>query len=317
MFFFFSGFLFPTKVPSAKVFLIKKIRTLLIPYISLSLLFMFIDPRIYNIKFLEHQQFFSEHFSWALLDSDVITTSQAFDWYLFRIFIVGKSGPITGPLWFVETLFLCIVLFFLFRKITQKQIGVIIYSIVTLLLGWLCYWQNIHLPLNIESTFSASFFVGIGFLAKKYMLYFFPSDNNTTQQKIDWKYLGILVVSFLLYWIGLNINGGFDLWNNSVGNLFGFLFVFFSGFVFIFAIFGLFARFTCPLTTVISGILGLFARNSYLFLCLHYIAKTYTKCFFYDCQTWLLPLVVITTIGMSVLCPLFRNKLAWMIGKVA
>lgn len=312
-FFFFSGLLFPENTPPITMFLWKKVRSLLIPYIVLSLLFMFLDPRIYNVSFLNNQQFFSEKFVWAPIDSDVSSTSQAFEWYLYRIFIVGKSGPITGPLWFVETLFLSIVFFCFVRKIADGKMGVFLYSVICLAAGWLCCQQNLHLPFNIESFLSSSFFVGIGFLAKDYMRYFFPQCGETKRISISWKYVTVMVVSFFVLWIWLNIDGGFDLWNNSVGNVLGVLICTFFGFITVLSVFGLLKRIS--VFAIVSRCLAFLARNSYLFLCFHYIAKTYTRCFFNDTQFTFLPMFVITVVMMAVLSPLFDGRLAWMIGK--
>ena len=86
-YFFLSGLLFSTRRLKTYILYIKsKSRTLLLPYISLSIVFLLLDWNIYS------------DFDYLLFD-------------LKRIFISGVSAYKSQPLWFVFTLYVVCLLF--------------------------------------------------------------------------------------------------------------------------------------------------------------------------------------------------------------
>ena len=95
-YFFLSGLLFSTRRLKTYILYIKsKSRTLLLPYISLSIVFLLLDWNIYS------------DFDYLLFD-------------LKRIFISGVSAYKSQPLWFVFTLYVVCLLYYPFHQFGNR-----------------------------------------------------------------------------------------------------------------------------------------------------------------------------------------------------
>ena len=109
-FFFLSGILFSTRrYPNISSYVTHKTKVLLIPYILLSLLFSFLDPRLYDLSKLEKQSYLTP----LLSSSDVHSNLNFLAMEFVSIFYYGNPPNIVAPLWFVLTLYLVSILFFI------------------------------------------------------------------------------------------------------------------------------------------------------------------------------------------------------------
>ena len=146
-FFFISGMLFSTRrFPNFKSYFIHKSKVLLLPYILLSLLFLALDPVVYNF--------------------DLFPKAPR-----MTVMVAGKSSIGSGPLWFVFTLYSVSLMFYGVQKFASRlkapRAATIIIAIASLAGGWLLYRHHIRLPLGIERDLTVLFFFACGWLSKE------------------------------------------------------------------------------------------------------------------------------------------------------
>ena len=108
-FFFISGMLFSTRrFPNFKSYFIHKSKVLLLPYILLSLLFLALDPVVYNFDLFTK----APRMTIMNVHPVIASTWDYIYWNLAKIFVVGKSSIGSGPLWFVFTLYSVSLMFY-------------------------------------------------------------------------------------------------------------------------------------------------------------------------------------------------------------
>lgn len=215
-FFFLSGLLFDmNKNRAFGVFFRKKVFSLLIPYISLSLLFLPFEPLVYNVNLplsVGPHYVLKEisNLSWLQNPKDGLTMLIL---HLEGIFIEGLSSEITGPLWFLWALFVVEMVLWVILRIASNRIWVVAMALLLMCVGWKFNDLQIYLPLNLNTITSAASISCLGHLCQPAVKYI---------QKVNVLYTAIAVMGlFSLYWAGLNFNQSPDLFNNSLGpNLF-------------------------------------------------------------------------------------------------
>ena len=194
-FFFLSGMLFNPNREWGE-FVRAKCKNLLLPYVALSLLFLFISPPLYQ---------FAVHYpgtEWQNRIASMITDNQ----YLHSLFVQiqiylldiinGHSAPYVDALWFVYTLFqLNILWFFPVLWIAKSKYSSYILGLVTVccfILGWLLYMKAIHIPFKIDIVITSSaFFIG-GFVFHKLI----PYVRNFSYQSVLLLILGLAGVYY-------------------------------------------------------------------------------------------------------------------------
>lgn len=305
-FFFLSGILFSTRrYPNINSYIIHKTKVLLIPYILLSLLFSFLDPRLYDISLMEKQSYLNPFLS----SSDIHSSLEFLITEFNSIFYYGV--PITtGPLWFVLTLFFVSILFFSIHHIFQGNAKYItIYAAFCLIIGWIFNRYNLILPYCFSTVFTASFFFSLGYLTKKIVKYM--NEMNSIK-------LGLIIIPLcFVYFYGINTNGAISLIANELGNnFFGYLLSTICGVFFIISIFILFNKFVSK--SLLQGILKNIARNALVILAVHYWTIQCCRIFLYPISKenyfpWLVTLIMIIVTILAI--PLFRTKLYKLIGK--
>lgn len=305
-FFFLSGLLFSTRrYPNIRSYMMHKTKVLLIPYILLSLLFSFLDPRLYDLSLLEKQSYLTP----LLFSSDVHSSLEFFLMEFSSIFYYGI--PITtGPLWFVLALFFVSILFFCIHHIFQgKAKCITIYAIFCLIIGWVLNLYNLVLPYCFSAVFTASFFFSLGYLTKRIIKYM------TDLREIK---LGLIIILLsTLYLYAININGSISLITNELGgNLLGYILSTVGGIFLIVSVFILLNRFVNE--SILQGILKNMARNALIILAVHYWIMKCCTIFLYFISKenyfpWLVTLIMIIVNVLAI--PLFRTKLYKLIGK--
>lgn len=305
-FFFLSGLLFSTRRYSTIGSYIKnKTKTLLIPFVLLSLLFAFLDSRLYDISLIER----NNELCMLYTPSDIQSSIDYFIMELVSIFYIAHP-IIVGPLWFVFTLFLTSILFYCIHYYSEANIkAIVIYATFCLLMGWYCNIHHIILPYKIATVFTASFFFTLGYIGK---------NTINRLSKLSVLKLGciILALSFI-YLYAININGAINLFNNSLGNnIFGYALSTVSGIFLIVSTFICLNKFVSG--SILQGILKNIARNALIILAVHYWAIQCCRIFLYPISQenyfpWLVTLIM--TIVTALPIPLFRTKLYKLIGK--
>lgn len=209
-FFFLSGMLFNPNREWGE-FVRAKCKNLLIPYVVLSVFFMFISPSLYQYE--AH----SIGSAWQNQIASVLTDNQ----YLHSLFVQilicltdiinGYSAPYVGALWFVYTLFqLNILWFFPVLWISKSKYSSYILGLVALscfILGWWLYMKELHIPFKIDIAITSSaFFVG-GYLLKKII----PWVSKFSYQKL----LLLFLLTGVYYYGVSHVCGGFIGYNTN------------------------------------------------------------------------------------------------------
>jgi fucose 4-O-acetylase-like acetyltransferase len=341
-FFFISGMLFSTRrFPDFKSYLVHKTRVLLVPYILLSLLFLALDPVLYNFDLFPK----APRMTVMNIKPEIATVWDYIYWNLAKIFVAGKSSIGSGPLWFVFTLYSVSLLFYGVQKVAGRisvrrgreipacagmTTGIIaLTAIASLASGWFLYVNHIRLPLGIERDLTVLFFFANGWLCKGALKD--PRDSiaptglqNDSGDDVRGKNILALVaatiVAFAAYAYIEVPDPNFSIMNNNLGKS---LPVFLASSFF--GIAGLVATFMfadklpniAPFR-IIKGILRNISRNALVILAIHWYTLLVMRLLFRDTFNkpgiayLAIPVVAIVVIGAI---PLFRCKLYRLLGK--
>jgi fucose 4-O-acetylase-like acetyltransferase len=337
-FFFISGMLFSTRrFGNFKDYFIHKTRVLLVPYILLSLLFLAIDPVLYNFDLFPK----APRMTVMNIKPEIATVWDYIYWNLAKIFVAGKSSIGSGPLWFVFTLYSVSLLFYgvqcAARKISEilsplrgsrMTAGVTaLAAIASLAGGWFLHMNHIRLPLGIERDLTVLFFFANGWLCKGALKDpRLGSATLTTGRGDDVRGKNILalvaatIVAFAAYAYLEVPDPDFSIMNNNLGKS---LPVFLASSFF--GIAGLVATFMfadklpniAPFR-IVKGILRNISRNALVILAVHWYTLLVMRLLFRDMFNkpgiaYLAIPVVATVVIVAI--PLFRCKLYRLLGK--
>ncbi len=318
-FFFISGMLFSTRrFPNFKSYFIHKSKVLLLPYILLSLLFLALDPVIYNFDLFPK----APRMTVMNIRPEIASVWDYIYWNLAKIFIAGKSSIGSGPLWFVFTLYSVSLMFYGVQKVTGRikapRAATIIIAIASLAGGWLLYKNHIRLPLGIERDLTVLFFFACGWLSKE------PIRNTLCgkgKKGIPWSLVvATSITTFILYAAFEIPDPNFSIMNNNLGKSLP-IFVASS----FFGIAGLVTAFVAAdkisnigPTRIVKGILRNISRNALVILAVHWYILLVMRLLFRS--TFNQPGIaylstLIVTAGVIIAIPLFRCKLYKLLGK--
>ncbi len=313
-FFFISGMLFSTRrFASFKDYFIHKTRVLLVPYILLSLLFLALDPVLYNFDLFPK----APRMVIMNIRPEIATVWDYIYWNLAKIFVAGKSSIGSGPLWFVFTLYSVSLIFYGVQKIVPKKF-IFFVSLASLAGGWILYANHIRLPLGIERDLTVLFFFANGWLSKGAAP--FSSSGSTRNPKSSLSLAAATIVSFATYAYLEVPDPNFSIMNNDLGKD---LRIFVASSVF--GIAGLIGAFVLadklPNATpvrIIKGILRNISRNALVILAVHWYTLLVMRLLFKPeinrpgIAYLAIPIVIAVVIGAI---PLFRCKLYRLLGK--
>ena len=329
-FFFISGMLFSTRrFGNFKSYLVHKTRVLLVPYILLSLLFLALDPVLYNFDLFPK----APRMTVMNIKPEIATVWDYIYWNLAKIFVAGKSSIGSGPLWFVFTLYSVSLLFYGVQCAARKISEILsplrgsrmtagmtaLAAIASLAGGWLLYVNHIRLPLGIERDLTVLFFFANGWLCKGAL-----KDPRLRGDDVRVKNILALIaatiVAFAAYAYIEVPDPNFSIMNNDLGKS---LPVFLASSFF--GIAGLVATFMfadklpniAPFR-IIKGILRNISRNALVILAVHWYILLVMRLLFRD--TFNKPgiayfSIAIVATGVIAAIPLFRCKLYRLLGK--
>lgn len=322
-FFFISGVLFSTRrFADFKSYALHKTKVLLLPYIWLSLLFLAMDPVVWNFEWFPRAPKMTIMNTVPVINN----VSQYVGWNFAKIFVAGKSSIGSGPLWFVFTLYSISLLFFGVQKtsvilsnaknpVLQKIIIAVI-AASSLIAGWLLFKNHIRLPLGIERDCTCLAFFALGWLCKEPIK---KLGNVSCKAGTLGIFLGT-IVAFVLYAIIDEATPWFSIMNNTLGkNIFRFVGSSIFGIAGLIGIFQLLSK--LPNVTPIAifkGILRNISRNALVILAVHWWILLVLRIVFKTELdkpgiAYLSVLVVVAVVIAAI--PLFRNKLYKLIGK--
>ncbi len=318
-FFFISGMLFSTRrFPNFKSYFIHKSKVLLLPYILLSLLFLALDPVVYNFDLFPK----APRMTVMNIRPEIASVWDYIYWNLAKIFVAGKSSIGSGPLWFVFTLYSVSLMFYGVQKFASRlkapRAATIIIAIASLAGGWLLYRHHIRLPLGIERDLTVLFFFACGWLSKE------PIRNTLCgkgKKGIPWSLVvASSITAFILYAAFEIPDPNFSIMNNDLGKSLP-IFVASS----FFGIAGLVTAFVAadkipnigPIR-ILKGILRNISRNALVILAVHWYILLVMRLLFR--ATFNKPgvayiSIAIVAAGVIAAIPLFRCKLYRLLGK--
>ena len=339
-FFFISGMLFSTRrFGNFKDYFIHKTRVLLVPYILLSLLFLALDPVLYNFDLFPK----APRMTIMNIRPEIATVWDYIYWNIAKIFVAGKSSIGSGPLWFVFTLYSVSLMFYGVQKVanafsqarkgdpgskpgmTSKAITAII-AIASLAGGWFLYVNHIRLPLGIERDLTVLFFFANGWLCKglflngKANVILCSPERRIQTRSIVSLIIAATIISFCAYAYIEIPDPNFSIMNNNLGKDFR-IFVASS----FFGIAGLVTTFVladrlpniAPIR-IIKGILRNISRNALVILAVHWYILLVMRLLFRETFNKpgiaYLSIVVVTALVIAAI-PLFRCKLYKLLGK--
>ncbi|MEH7549320.1 acyltransferase family protein [Neobacillus vireti] len=208
LFFFLSGYLYNKDMfPSLKVFFKKRTKSLILPYLSFSLVAYF--------WFL-----LLNHFGLVNYKNNLLTP------LLGSVIAERKSiwTVHTGALWFVACLFCTELLFYFIAKIGQTKKAIGFFLLVISVVG--CFYNKMvgqPLPWNIDVAMISVGFYGAGYLFKEY--------NKNLERFNHLKALVLLLIVNLFtgYFNYVLTGERVDFYNSSLGNIVLFYLSAFSG----------------------------------------------------------------------------------------
>lgn len=322
-FFFISGVLFSTRrFADFKSYALHKTKVLLLPYIWLSLLFLALDPVVWNFGWFPRAPKMSIMNTVPVIEN----VSQYIGWNFAKIFVAGKSSIGSGPLWFVFTLYSISLMFFGVQKtsvilsnaknpVLQKIIIAVI-AASSLIAGWLFFKNHIRLPLGIERDCTCLAFFALGWLCKEPIK---KLGNVSSKAGTLGIFLGT-IAAFVLYAIIDEATPWFSIMNNTLGkNIFRFVGSSVFGIAGLIGIFQLLSKLpsVAPIA-IFKGILRNISRNALIILAVHWWILLVLRIVFkaeLDKPGIAYLSVLVIVAGVVAAIPLFRNKLYKLIGK--
>ncbi|MCF0224409.1 MAG: acyltransferase [Fibrobacter sp.] len=319
-FFFISGVLFSSRrFNDFKSYARHRTKVLLIPYILLSLLFLALDPVVWNFDFFPK----APKMTLMNIRPEIATLGDYIRWNLVKIFAVGKSSIGSGPLWFVFTLYSISLIFFALFSLLKKIRSTRLQKVYTFLLaaaflavGWLMSKYNIRTPLGLERDCTCLAFFMLGFLAKEPL----GKLENLAGVKSTLAISVGTVATLTLYFIIDEEYIWFSVMNNSLGkNFFRFAGSSLLGIAGLVGLFKLLSRIpeNAPLR-IFKGILRNISRNGLIVLAVHWWVLLVLRIVFkeeldkpyiaYIC-------IPVTALFVIAAIPLFRCRLYKLIGK--
>ena len=308
-FFFISGMLFSTRrFANFKDYFIHKTQVLLVPYILLSLLFLALDPVLYNFDLFPK----APRMTVMNIRPEIATVWDYIYWNLAKIFVAGKSSIGSGPLWFVFTLYSVSLIFYGVQKIFPRR-AIFFVSLASLAGGWILYANHIRLPLGIERDLTVLFFFANGWLCKGLL----KGGNDNKRNAL---LAAATIISFAAYAYLEVPDPNFSIMNNDLGkDLRIFVASSFFGIAGLIGAFVLADRLqNAAPVRIVKGILRNISRNALVILAVHWYTLLVMRLLFKPAINrpgiayLAIPIVIAVVIGAI---PLFRCKLYRLLGK--
>lgn len=319
-FFFISGVLFSTRrFPKFKDYFAHKTRVLFFPYVALSLLFLLLDPVVWNFDLFPR----APKMVVLMTHPDIHSLKEYIGWNFAKIFVAGKSSIGSGPIWFVFTLYSISLIFYLIQKAARSNKFIIaIFAIASLAGGWMMSRNHIRLPLGIERDLTTLFFFACGYLCKDFiqkLSQFIAGERKDHLWRIFIVSL-LTIGSFVLYALIEIPDPNYSVMNNALGKSFPrFIGSFFFGVLGLIGAFQVFSQLPqiAPIR-IVKGILRNISRNALIILAVHWWVLLVLRIVFkqqLDKPGTAYSAFAIVAAVTTAAIPLFRCKLHKLIGK--
>lgn len=215
LFFFLSGFCYKEKNDTHPVlYFWNKVKTIYFPYIAFNSIFVLLHNLFLSLKLYASDEAFllleggNEYgimSAYSLKDTVI---------QIIRTLLFAANEEMGGATWFLRILFLvcllhCFIGFILnkIKKANYRELSTYIIGIAFLIIGWLFYAYDIHLPLEIQTVFSAFFPFALGVLWKNHIDEWLKKRIGNTLKLACLLISGVaLVIMSRYHSIGLGLN---------------------------------------------------------------------------------------------------------------
>lgn len=277
-YFFLSGLLFSNrKLRTYPQYIKSKTKTLLLPYVTFSILFLILDWNTY------------------IIDNYYVSG--------FKKILGGMSSHRSEPLWFVFTLYsICICYYPFHRFMNRYKYFYLPFSVLFITISYYITHYNIHMYFNLGTTFSAIPFFIWGVSYKEFIFYI---TNLTRPKKIAFIFITFTVYSIILF----TYNSGGQLYGNQINNYFTFYILAILGILGFCCICSELSK----LKLKILGILENVSRNALVILATHMyilmIEDSLIKYYFYEANKYIIMVLSIATLVIAeIICIALANK---------
>lgn len=311
-FFFLSGCTFSIKNSG---FVKKKVKSLLIPYASITcVLFVIYLITLLGKTILKHATLSISSVTMPILGS-IYNTYSLYDPSKISSNVVNIKFLVmdNGPLWFLTCLFVMEVMFYMIIKTSEKyKCKNIIYVSLILfaLVGYILKIYSVFLlPWSIDTAFSCLIFFGTGFVIKNKI------------RHIQTKYYLIAIVFLLINICFYKLNSNVEVSIRAYGN---FIFFYISAFAGI-GFYVIISQIISKNIKLLDKYFIFLGKNTLVLLGFHLIAFKFISAFFkitrinlsYINQSIIYGLVytILATIILIPVIYLINNKIPWIIGK--
>lgn len=139
-----------------KGFIIKRIKTIYLPFIKYSLCFLCLHNIFFRINFI------------GIINGNTLYTLRQYIHQAINILILGGGESLTGPLWYliplIEVELLYVMMMYIVRKVTDERKSMYIIGILCLLIFFTL--SNLDLPRNLSNASRLVLFYYLGDLYK-------------------------------------------------------------------------------------------------------------------------------------------------------
>lgn len=312
-FFFISGYLYNTRKNEFRGFFIRKTKSLLIPFLLLSLLFSVLDPYTFCPQFLIENMHYPRLSQLSFLGlSSQCQASLEFFMVDILCTVIGISSRATLPLWFVFVLYFATIAYHWLMVKTKSQKTMAIIAVVCAAIAFILSDAGMGSYMKIGPILMALFFYWLGtvFVRLQWWLDKIPSLLAI-----------VLMVSLLciLYILAPLIVKDISFFNGEfpITKSMSFLACAMVGILSCVLLFKLLSKLELWGLDIIKGILRNIARNSLIILAMHYWALVFYRLFIsanipdtYQLCTAIVFIILVCIISIA----LFRTKLYMFIG---
>ena len=309
-FFFLSGLLFISKDVPLKTYLIGKTKSLLLPYILLSLLFTVFDPYTYCPSYLCEVM----HYPRLVMPFSIdIFTQASIEFFMGDVLCtaLGISSRATLPLWFVFVLYVVSVSYYWIYGILCSHAKMGLFAVVFMVLSMMLCRMGIGGIFKVGPIMMAFFFYWLGIFFSKRLYWFDKSALILLPFSLVFLFVFLTWAPALVDKVSF-VNGVFPF-----GHPLQFLFSFLAGILCFLCLFAVLSRCNFLGFDILKGILRNIARNSLIVLAMHYVLLVFFSLYMKHLfpEEWRFYIAVsFIVIGCIASIVLFRTKLYVFIG---
>lgn len=311
-FFFLSGLLYISNdtALSLKSYCKRKAKSLLIPYILLSMLFTLFDPYTFKPSYLVEVL----HYPRLTLPVPLGAFTQAsIEFFIGDILctVVGISSRATLPLWFVFVLYVVTISYFWIYDMLRSQIKMGFLAVIFMMVAFVLCWLGIGATFKIGPILMAFFFYWLGVVFSKRMQWFDKPAFIMLPFLFVFLFVFFMTAPSLIDSVSF-VNGIFPFTRPFL-----FLVSSLAGISCFLLLFAVLSRCRFWGFNILKGILRNIARNSLIVLAMHYVLLVFFSLYIKhlipaEWHMWAAFFFII--VGCIVSIALFRTKLYMFIG---